>query len=168
MTLVDINRMEQDAFVATLGGIVEHSPWVADSAWERRPFVSADTLHAAMMEALGSAPREKKIALLRAHPELAGKLALRGELTRDSAIEQSGAGLTHCSPQELSELIALNKAYSSKFGFPFIIAVKGLDRSDIIDRFHTRLRNDDATEFREALDQVARISRLRLAALLET
>jgi 2-oxo-4-hydroxy-4-carboxy-5-ureidoimidazoline decarboxylase len=167
MTLADINCMGRDEFVAALGGIVEHSPWVADGAWERRPFASTDALHAVMMEVMDSASQVKKVALLRAHPELAGKAALCAGLTLDSTREQSGAGLTQCSPQELARLTALNKAYTDKFGFPFIIAVKGLNRRDIIERFGERLTNDALAEFDEALRQVARISRLRLTALLE-
>jgi 2-oxo-4-hydroxy-4-carboxy-5-ureidoimidazoline decarboxylase len=168
MTLADINGMAQDQFVRALGGIVEHSPWIAEGAWAGRPFVSVDALHEAMMEVLAGASEVKKVALLRAHPELAGKAAIRGELTSDSTVEQSGAGLTQCSPQQFSRLSALNKAYNAKFGFPFIIAVKGLDRAAIIERFGERVANDRPTEFREALGQVARISLLRLAALLES
>jgi 2-oxo-4-hydroxy-4-carboxy-5-ureidoimidazoline decarboxylase len=166
MNLADINRMEQAEFVAALGGVVEHSPWIARDAWQARPFASVDTLHATMMEVISQATEARQVALLRAHPELAGKAAIRGELTTDSTSEQSGAGLMHCSPQEFSRLTALNRAYNAKFGFPFIIAVKGLDRAAIITRFAERVANDRATEFREALDQVTRISRLRLATLL--
>jgi len=167
MTLSNINAMAHEEFVAALGGIVEHSPWVADATWASRPFASVDDLHAAMMGVVSGAPEMKQVALLRAHPELAGKAAIRGELTGDSTVEQSGAGLTQCSPQEFSRLTALNRAYNAKFGFPFIIAVKGLDRPSILERFGARMDNDRATEFGEALEQVARISRLRLAALLE-
>jgi 2-oxo-4-hydroxy-4-carboxy-5-ureidoimidazoline decarboxylase len=168
MKLADINRMTHDEFVSALGGIVEHSRWIAEGAWSRHPFASVDALHAAMMEVLADAPQVTKLKMLRAHPELAGKAAIRGELTRDSTVEQSGAGLDQCSPQEFSRLTALNKAYNAKFGFPFIIAVKGLDRATIIERFGARVANDRGTEFTEALDQVARISRLRLAALVES
>jgi 2-oxo-4-hydroxy-4-carboxy-5-ureidoimidazoline decarboxylase len=168
MTLADINALGQRQFVAALGGIVEHSPWIAEGAWAGHPFASVDALHGAMMDVLDGAPEIKKLALLRGHPELAGKAAIRGELTSDSTVEQSGAGLNQCSPQEFSRLTALNKAYNAKFGFPFIIAVKGLDRAGIIERFGERVANDRATEFAEALRQVARISRLRLTALLET
>jgi len=114
-----------------------------------------------------NAPADAQLALLRAHPELASKAAIRGELSNDSNREQAGAGLTRCSPAEFSRLHALNRAYDAKFGFPFIIAVKGLDRSEIIGRCAERLERDRASEFATALGEVARIARHRLEALLE-
>ena len=167
MTLAEINALDRRAFVERLGGVVEHTAWIADAAWPGRPYANVDALHAAMVAALMAAPIETQLAVIRAHPELAGKAAIRGEMTADSKQEQGGAGLTQCSPQEFARLSALNKAYKAKFGFPFIIAVKGLDRKAIIDRFEVRLEHDRVTEFGEALAQIARISRLRLAALLE-
>ncbi len=168
MTLDQINALERPAFVKCLGGIVEHSPWIADAAWEKRPFDSVDALHTVMVAALMRAPVETQLMVTRMHPELAGMAAIRGEVTSHSKHEQGGAGLTQCSPQEFSRLSALNRAYSAKFGFPFIIAVKGLDRTAIIERFAQRLERDRATEFAEALDQIARIARLRLAMLIES
>jgi 2-oxo-4-hydroxy-4-carboxy-5-ureidoimidazoline decarboxylase len=168
MTLAEINAFDHAAFDKCLGGIVEHSPWIADAAWEKRPFASVDALHAAMVAALMGAPVETQLVVIRLHPELAGMAAIRGEVTPDSKREQGGAGLTQCSPKEFSRLSALNRAYSAKFGFPFIIAVRGLDRAAIIERFEQRLERDRATEFAEALAQIARIARLRLATLLET
>ena len=167
MTLGDINALDRRAFVERLGGIVEHSPWIADEAWPGRPFASVDALHAALVARLMAAPIETQLATIRAHPELAGKAAIRGEMTTDSTLEQGGAGLTQCSPQEFARLAALNRAYKAKFGFPFIIAVKGLDRAAIIAQFAARMEHDRATEFTEALAQIARISRLRLAMMLE-
>ncbi len=168
MTLAEINALDRGAFIARLGGIVEHTPWVAEAAWPRRPFASVDALHAAMVAALTAAPIETQLLVIRAHPELAGKAAIRGEMTVDSKLEQGGAGLNQCSPQQFSRLSALNRAYKAKFGFPFIIAVKGLDRAAIIERFAVRLEHDRATEFAEALAQIARISRLRLATMFES
>jgi 2-oxo-4-hydroxy-4-carboxy-5-ureidoimidazoline decarboxylase len=168
MTLAEINALDHRAFVERLGGIVEHSPWIAEEAWPRRPFASVDALHAALVEGLMAAPIDTQMVVIRAHPELAGKAAIRGEMTADSKLEQGGAGLTQCSPQEFARLSALNRAYKAKFGFPFIIAVKGLDRAAIIERFAVRLEHDRATEFVEALAQIARISRLRLATMLES
>jgi len=167
MTLAEINALDRRGFVERLGGIVEHTPWIADAAWPGRPYDSVDALHAAMVAALMAAPIETQLAVIRAHPELAGKAAIRGEMTADSKLEQSGAGLAQCSAQEFARLTALNRAYKAKFGFPFIIAVKGLDRGAIINRFEDRLAHDRVTEFGEALAQIVRISRLRLAALLE-
>lgn len=166
MRLNELNACAQTAFVAILGGIFEHSPWVAERASNARPFASSDTLHAAMMRAVREAPDEKQLALLRAHPELAGKAAVRGELTTDSTKEQAGAGLSECSPEEFARLTALNAAYNAKFGFPFILAVNGHDRTSILCEFARRVDNDRATEFEEALIQVARITRFRLEALV--
>jgi 2-oxo-4-hydroxy-4-carboxy-5-ureidoimidazoline decarboxylase len=168
MTLAEINALDRDAFVARLGSIVEHSPWIAEAAWQKHPFASIDALHAAMIAALHSAPVETQLVVMRAHPELAGKAAIRGEMTDDSKQEQDGAGLTQCSPQEFARLTALNRAYKAKFGFPFIIAVKGLDRAAIIEHFEARLGHDRITEFDMALAQIARICRLRLETMLET
>ena len=120
-----------------------------------------------MVAAMRGAPEEAQLALVRAHPELAGKAAIRGELTADSAEEQSGAGLTNCSPREFARLHALNRAYHVKFGFPFILAIKGLDREAIIIRFAERFEHDRATEWEEALQQIAKIARFRLEAMIE-
>jgi 2-oxo-4-hydroxy-4-carboxy-5-ureidoimidazoline decarboxylase len=166
MTLWELNRLSAPAFVTALGNIFEHSPWVAERARRKRPFASIDALHETMVAAMRSAPATAQISLLRAHPELAGKAALRGELTADSALEQSGAGLAQCSADELARLTALNVAYNAKFGFPFILAVKGYDRPGILREFARRLENDHSAEFEEALTQIARITRYRLDALL--
>jgi len=166
MTLWELNRLSSGAFVTALGDVFEHSPWVAQRASKKRPFQSVDDLHETMIAAVWSAPAASQIALLRAHPELAGKAALRGELTAESTLEQSGAGLAHCSAEELTRLTALNAAYNAKFGFPFILAVKGYDRAGILSEFERRVERDPSIEFEEALKQVARITRFRLDALL--
>src|SRR5258705_9207442 len=142
MPLTEINALDRAAFVERLGGIVEHSPWIAEGAWLRHPFASVDALHAAMVATLMGSPVETQLVVIRAHPELAGKAAIRGEMTADSKLEQSSAGLSQCSPQEFARLTALNRAYRAKFGFPFIIAVAGLDRAAIIQRFPARLEPD--------------------------
>ncbi|HEV8552899.1 MAG TPA: 2-oxo-4-hydroxy-4-carboxy-5-ureidoimidazoline decarboxylase [Casimicrobiaceae bacterium] len=167
MTLDELNARDRRGFVVALGGVFEDSPWVAEAAWPRHPFATLDALYRAMVDAVRGASEDTQLALIRAHPELAGKAAVRGQLTADSKAEQSGAGLTQCSPQELARLQELNRAYNTKFGFPFIIAVKGLDRAAIIARFAERLERDRATEFEEALQQIARIAWLRLEALVE-
>jgi OHCU decarboxylase len=166
MTLWELNRLSAPAFVAALGDLFEHSPWVAERACKMRPFASIDALHETMVAAMRSAPATSQLSLIRAHPELAGKAALRGELTSDSALEQSGAGLAQCSADELARLTALNAAYNAKFGFPFILAVKGYDRAGILREFARRVERDQSAEFEEALTQIARISRFRLDALL--
>jgi len=146
--------------------VFEHSPWVAEGAVAKRPFASIEALHRAMVEVVAGAGEARQLVLIRAHPELAGKAAVRGELTADSRQEQSGAGLTQCSPKEFARLTELNRAYNAKFGFPFIIAVKGFDRAAIIARFAERIERDRASELAEALAQIARIARMRLEAMV--
>ncbi|MFQ5567816.1 MAG: 2-oxo-4-hydroxy-4-carboxy-5-ureidoimidazoline decarboxylase, partial [Paracoccaceae bacterium] len=126
-----------------------------------------ETLAGAMAARVEAAGLAAQLALLRAHPDLAGKLAVRGELTPESTSEQAGAGLDRCSANEFEEFQHLNDAYKARFGFPFILAVKGHDRAAILDAFRRRAGNGRATELREALDQVHRIARLRLQALAE-
>jgi OHCU decarboxylase len=167
MKLADLNAADRSAFVAALGGIFEHSPWVAEAAYAARPFAGVDQLHAAMVAAVHAAPRDRQLALIRAHPELAGRAMVRNELTAYSTSEQAGAGLTQCSPQEYARLVDLNARYNAKFGFPFILAVKGYDRAGVIGEFARRLESDPATEFAQALAQIARITRFRLDAQVE-
>jgi OHCU decarboxylase len=162
MTLDHLNEFDLTVFVAALGDVFEHSPWVPEAVYERRPFASIDALHAAMVAAVAAAPMEQQLALIRAHPQLAGKAAIRGELTDASAREQRGAGLDQCTPEEFARLHALNAAYEEKFGFPFIIAVRGHTRGSIIDAMEQRLANAPQAERDEALRQIAHIARFRL------
>ena len=166
MTLAELNALEPARFVAALAAVFEHSPWIAAAACDRRPFGSIDALHAAMVDIVHNSPTEAQLALLRAHPELASKAAMRGELTTESNQEQADAGLTRCTAAEFARLCALNRAYDAKFGFPFIIAVKGLSRTEIIARCAERLERDPPAEFATALAEVARIARFRLETLI--
>jgi 2-oxo-4-hydroxy-4-carboxy-5-ureidoimidazoline decarboxylase len=166
MTLAELNAMDRAGFVAALGGVFEHSPWVAERAFAARPFASVEALHRAMAGAMHGASADEKLALIRAHPELAGRAMVRDELTADSSAEQSGAGLTRCSPAEFARLTDLNARYNAKFGFPFILAVKGYDRAGVIAEFARRVERDADAEFAEALAQIARITRFRLAEKL--
>ncbi len=161
-----LSGLPQAAFVARLGDIFEHSPWVPERAWAARPFASIDALHAAMVAAVDQAAEAEQLALICAHPELAGREAAAGTLTTASTGEQRGAGLDQCSAAELQRLRSLNAAYRARFGFPFVIAVKGLSRYQIMDAIEARLEGDRATEFRACLAQIARIARFRLDALL--
>lgn len=154
--------MTRDAFIARYGGIYEDAPWVAEAVWEAGDF---GDIAAAMRAAVDAAPQARRLELVRAHPDLAGKAALAGELTAASTAEQAGVGLDQCSPEELAEFHALNTAYKEKFGFPFIVAVKGLTRHDILDQFRGRLQNDAAAELKTAFEQIHKIARLRLEAL---
>lgn len=157
---------DRDRFVARYGAVYEHSPWVAEGVWEAgRASADPSALAAAMAEIVDAAPRADRLALLRAHPDLAGKLALAGALTDASRAEQAGAGLDQCSPHELAEFQALNAAYTARFGFPFIFAVKGFDRTQILDAFRRRADNTPQAEFDEAIRQTHCIAGHRLRAL---
>lgn len=166
MTLVGLNTASKEDFTDALGSVFESSPWVAEGAWEARPFSSPAALHEAMVEVVQRAGEERQLGLLRAHPDLAGKAALAGELTESSKEEQAGAGLDRLTPEEYARFHALNDAYRGKFGFPFILAVKGHSKESILASFEARLPNDAADERERALDEVAKIARFRLTALL--
>lgn len=162
------SNLTRGAFVARFGGVYEHSPWIAEAAFDAGLTVADDApeaLAARLAAIVEAAGRDRQLALLRAHPELAGKLAVRGELTADSRSEQASARLDQCSPEEFQRFTALNEQYGAKFGFPFIIAVRGLKRDDILRAFEVRIDNSREVEFRTALDQVHRIARLRVAAM---
>jgi allantoate deiminase/N-carbamoyl-L-amino-acid hydrolase len=174
MTLLsDLNRLDVPDFVAALHGIYEHSPWIPERAAAFRPFASGAALKLALQDVVTRAGRDAQLALLRAHPELAGKAAIAGELTVESTGEQAASGLDRCSAQEYADLHALNAAYSTKFGFPFILAVKGptgkgLTRQAVIAAFRRRLASQPQDELAECLRQVHRIAEIRLNALLQT
>ena len=154
---------EKDAFVARYGGVYEHSPWVAEAVFGQPGTDTLDGLQAAMRAVVDGSDDGRKRALLRAHPELAcGRVEA---LTEASRGEQRSAGLDACTAEEASQFQRLNDAYRRKFGFPFIIAVKGLDRQAILAAFRARIENDFDTEFRTALEQVHRIAGLRLQAI---
>lgn len=160
--------LDRTAFGATYGGIYEHSPWVAEAVFDGGLAAADDApegLAARMAAAVEDADDDRKLALLRAHPELAGRLAVAGNLTSDSRAEQASAGLDRCTPEEFAEFQRLNAAYNERFGFPFIIAVRGLTRQDILQAFRARVANDRKTEFATAMEQVHRIARLRLDAM---
>ena len=162
------DSLDKAGFMTEFGGIYEHSPWVAEAMLaggigpEDRAVAHFATRMAAIVDA---ADKDAKMALLRAHPELAGKLAIGGGLTADSTAEQAGAGLDRCTPDEFARFTALNDRYGARFGHPFIIAVRGLDRTAILAAFETRVDNDAATEFATALAEVHKIARLRLELL---
>ena len=167
LTLEQLNAAAGPAFVELLQGTYEHSPWVAERAWTRRPFASLAALKRALFEAVSEATREEQLALLRQHPELAGKAMVARTLTSESTREQSRAGLAQCTPEEFATLQRLNAAYNEKFGFPFMLAVRGprgtgLDRRQIISAFARRLENHPDFEFEEALRNVHRVAELRL------
>ena len=166
LTIEALNRMSRAAFVDTLGGVFERSPWVAERAWAARPFAGTGALHRAMVDAVRRATPAERIALLRAHPDLAVKAARPGALTASSHAEQSSAGLDRLSDAEYERFQELNIAYRERFGFPFIIAVRRHDRASILAAFAARLGHSRAQEIDAALAQVFDITRLRLEGLL--
>lgn len=164
------SQLDKARFVECYGDIFEHSPWVAELAFERgldERHDSPDALADAMGEVLTQASPERQLEVIRAHPDLAGKAAVAGELTDDSTREQAGAGLDQCTPEEMARFERLNEAYKAKFGFPFIMAVKGSNRFAILDAFDVRLENDVDEERRTAVEQINRIARFRLEARAE-
>ena len=163
-----INAMDHEAFVAKFGGIFEKSPWVADSAWAKKPFASLDEMHAAMVAVVKYAPLPKQLALLQAHPDLAGKEAQAGAMTASSVAEQASAGLNALSKAEMTRISDFNAAYKQKFGFPFIIAVRMHSKEGIFFDFNQRLKNDTQTEYANDLQNVYAITRLRLDKLLDS
>lgn len=166
LNLNAINNMDRAAFTKALGGIFENSPWVAEKAWDVRPFASLAELHAAMVAVVQDASIDQQVALLRAHPNLAGKEAKAGTLTDSSKVEQASAGLNALSKEELARLTKLNTDYRAKFGFPFIIAVRNHTKEGIFFEFERRLANNTDTEFENDLRQVYTITRLRLNKLV--
>ncbi len=166
--LARLNAMTAEQFTAALGAVFEHSPWVAARAFPAGPFADVAALHRAMVEAVERAPRSEQLALLRAHPELAGREARAGTLTADSTGEQKSAGLDALSRPEIDRIAELNRRYRERFGFPFIIAVRRHDKAGIFREFERRLALDAETEVANALAQVYAITRLRLNALVAT
>lgn len=166
LTMSEVNRMTAGEFVHALGGVFEHSPWIAERAFAARPFASVDALHAAMADAVRDAGRDARVGLLRAHPELAGKEARAGELTRDSKAEQAAAGLSALTRAELERVAELNRRYRAKFGFPFIIAVRRHTKDGIFREFERRLEHDAETELANGVAEVFAITRLRLDGLI--
>jgi 2-oxo-4-hydroxy-4-carboxy-5-ureidoimidazoline decarboxylase len=164
LTASALSGMSCEAFVGALAGIWENSPWVSERAWQARPFADMAALHAAMVRVVDAASDDEKLALIRAHPELAGRAAIVGDVTAESREEQGRAGLNRCSEIELARLTDLNRRYSEKFGFPFVLAVSGHSRASIIENFERRLTRPPAEERAECLRQIARIAWLRLEA----
>jgi 2-oxo-4-hydroxy-4-carboxy-5-ureidoimidazoline decarboxylase len=162
-----LNRMDAPAFAGALAHVFEHAPWVAERAAGRRPFRDREALHRAMTEVVRAAGQSEQEALICGHPELAGKAAIARDLTPDSSREQSGAGLDRLTRAEYERFHVLNTAYRKKFGFPFIMAVKGRNKDEILAAFGQRLENDRAIEFATALDQIGRIATFRLADLVD-
>jgi OHCU decarboxylase len=164
VTLGELNALDRGSFAARLGGVAEGSPWVAEGAWARRPFPDLDALADAFRRAIMEAPTERQVELIRAHPDLAGRAAVAGALTPASAAEQASAGLDRLDPATHAALTALTAAYRARFGFPFVVAVRGRTVGEILAAAETRLANAPEAELNAALEEIARIVRLRLEA----
>jgi OHCU decarboxylase len=158
--------MQESEFLARFGGIYEHSAWVAEEAADDA-IASEDIEQIAtiMADCVDNASTERQLTLIRAHPDLAGKAQVAGELTQDSTTEQSSAGLDRCSADEYAQFQSLNDDYHRKFGFPFVMAVRASTRVEILTAFAARLENDAATEFETALEEIHKIAKLRLQAM---
>ncbi len=163
-SLEELNALDRAGFVTALGHLFEHSPWVAERTWAKRPFRNLGELHAQLCGAMRGASRDEQLALIRAHPDLAGRLAQQRQLTADSAREQASAGLDQLSAEELAEFQQLNERYRARFGFPFVICAKLNQKSAILAAMRTRLENTPETEFETALAEIEKIARLRLEA----
>ncbi len=153
---------DRHAFVERYGDLFEHSPWVAEDAYDRGPFATRDELLEALTGAMYAAPRERQLALIRAHPDLAGRAAIAGELTEDSTREQSSAGLDRLTPEEYESFTSANTAYRERFGFPFVICAREHDKDSILASAEARLQNDPDDEVGNALAEIAKIAALRL------
>jgi len=161
-----IDKLGRAEFVERFGRLFEHSPWVAEEAWADRPFGDADELFEAMRSALYRAPRERQLALIRAHPDLAGRAAIEGSLTDSSRREQASAGLDRLTPAEYEAFTRTNAAYRERFGFPFVVCVREHTKESILRVAAERLEHTHDEEVRVALEEIAKIARLRLGDVL--
>ncbi|MDP8901218.1 MAG: 2-oxo-4-hydroxy-4-carboxy-5-ureidoimidazoline decarboxylase [Actinomycetota bacterium] len=167
LSIEEVNSMDRGEFVSRFESLFERSPWVAEGAWNGRPFDGLDGLHAAFVRTVHDAPEERRVALIRAHPDLAGKAALAGELTEESAGEQASAGLDRLSPEEYERFHRLNAAYRERFGLPYVVCVRDNTKETIFAGAERRLANTREEEIEAALREISRISRLRLEDLVE-
>ena len=161
-----VNELDRPAFVERFGPLFEHSPWVAEAAWHDRPFSDREELYEALVAAMHAAPRERKLALIRAHPDLAGKAAIDGTLTDSSKREQASAGLDRLTPDEYEAFTRTNAAYRERFGFPFVVCAREHTKESILRVASERLSSGEDEEIRVALEEIAKIARLRLEEVL--
>ena len=165
MTLADLHSLNRDEFIETVGPVFEHSPWIAERT--AGPFLSVDDLHAKLVATVEAASIDEKLSLIRAHPDLVGRLAREGKLTRESTSEQAAAGLTDLSNEEVELFEQYNAAYREQFGFPFVICARENKKHAILAAFPVRLRNSPEQEIATALAEIYKIARLRLADLIQ-
>lgn len=165
-TLAELNAMDRGGFTRVVGPVFEHSPWIAEEAWLRRPFQTPGALHEALCEIIACAGEAKQVPLIQAHPDLVGRAALAGTLTPASMQEQASAGLDRLSAQEVASFHSFNLEYRERFGFPFVLCARLNKKENMLAAFPVRLRNSREEEIRAALGEIAKIARLRLADLL--
>jgi OHCU decarboxylase len=167
VTIGELNAMDADAFTDAVGFAFEDSPWIARTAWAQRPFRDVSDLHRAMTRIVEESSEERRVALIAAHPDLAGRAAREGRLTASSTGEQRSAGLDRLTAEEFARFDRLNTAYREKFGFPFVICAREHDKESILAGLDTRTRNDRESEIRTALGEIAKIASLRLHEAIE-
>lgn len=167
VSLAELNQLDEGRFVALLGGVFEHSPWVAQQAWRQAPFQSREGLFGALYDEVRTAPEERQLALIRAHPELAGREAKKGSLTADSSSEQGRLGFLSLDRSHFEQMAELNRTYRQRFGFPCIVALKLHDsRASVMAEMQRRLGNTVQAERAAALEQIRHIARGRLERLV--
>lgn len=166
--LAQLAPLTRDEFVRIVGPAFEHSPWIAEATWAKRPFTSVEELHRALCQTMADAGREKQLALIRAHPDLVGKLALAGQLTEESTDEQASAGLDRLTPQEVELFQTNNAAYQAKFDFPFVICARLNKKEAILNGFKARLQHSREQEIKTALEEIGKIAYLRLQDIIQT
>ena len=166
LALAELNQLQRDDFVRIVGPVFEHSPWIAERSWSKRPFTDLEHLHRALCETVNIASEAEHLVLIRAHPDLVGRAALAGTLTRESTGEQASAGLGQLSPQEIQLFQNNNAAYREKFGFPFVICARLNKKEAILAGFELRLKNSMRQEIRAALEEIFQIAGLRLRDLI--
>jgi 2-oxo-4-hydroxy-4-carboxy-5-ureidoimidazoline decarboxylase len=166
MTLKQLNSLSREEFVRVIGPVFEHSPWIAEATWPKRPFANLENLHRALCETVHRAGEENQLALIRAHPDLVGRAALDGTLTPQSTSEQASAGLGKLTPQEIETFQKSNAAYREKFGFPFVICARLNKKEAILDGFRIRLNHSREEEIKTALAEISKIAELRLQDLI--
>ena len=166
MTISQLNQLGQAAFIRLVGPVFEHSPWIAEAAWLEKPFASLAQLHNTLCEIVKNSGEEIRLALIRSHPDLVGRAAHAGTLTRESSSEQAGAGLNRLSPEEVDSFQKQNAAYKNTFGFPFVICARLNKKDTILAGFEHRLKNSREQEIKTALEEIFKIAELRLRDLI--
>ncbi|MGI8966100.1 MAG: 2-oxo-4-hydroxy-4-carboxy-5-ureidoimidazoline decarboxylase [Limisphaerales bacterium] len=162
LSLAQINSLSREEFIRLIGPVFEHSPWITEATWEKRPFANLDQVHFGLCQTVWNANEAEKIKLIQAHPDLVGRAALSGTLTSESNREQTSAGLDKLSPDEIAEFQKLNQNYRDKFNFPFVICARLNKKEAILTGFEKRLQNSREEEIKTALEEISKIAYLRL------